>query len=105
MYTVENPISKALSSMGQAGQTYSNMQPKIPVPGKTIGGALMSGLGAAGTGAAMTSLFAPTAATATAGAAAGAATAEAGMGLGALMSSGWGIPIAASIGIGAYLLS
>jgi hypothetical protein len=94
MYNVQNPISAALSGMGQAGNTYRSMQPDIPAPGKTIGGALSSGMGALGTGAATSLALGATAAEGSTMAA-----------MGALMGTGWGLGIAAALGVGMYLLS
>ena len=53
MYTVENPINKALEGLDQAASTYASMDQNIPAqqdPGPTIGGAIRSGISGARTG-------------------------------------------------------
>jgi hypothetical protein len=89
MYSVQNPKERTKSALGQAQSAYGQMMPEIEPPGKTAGGALSSGMAAAGTGAA--SAMALEAAGSTAMAAA--------------MGGPWGLGIAAALGIGAYLLS
>ncbi|TWI61612.1 hypothetical protein LZ24_03428 [Desulfobotulus alkaliphilus] len=51
LYQVQDPSQKALGGLGQASQSYASMQKAQPEPEKTVGGALMSGLGGATAGA------------------------------------------------------
>ena len=90
MYQVSNPADLAMGGMGRAGSAYSSMMKdvKYPKPGKTFGGAAMSGLGAMGTAAAI-------------GETAMGGSAMAAMG----MTGGLGLAAGAVLGIGAYLLS
>lgn len=92
MYQVQNPMQQAMGGMNQAAGTYGNMMKDIPAnrdPGPSVGGAAMSGLGGAGTMAAI------------AGTEAGAA------GLTALEIGTGGLALGAGalLGIGAYLFS
>ncbi len=85
MYTVENPIGKAMNGMSQAGSTYGGMMKDIEPPGKpdpTAGGAAMSGMGGAAAGAQIGTMVST-------GAAAGP----------------YGAAIGAAVGIGSYFLS
>jgi hypothetical protein len=72
MYNVQNPMQQAMGGMNQAAGTYGRMMPNIPAhqkPGPTAGGAIMSGMSGAGTGAAMGNFLGATAATETVAAA------------------------------------
>jgi hypothetical protein len=83
LYDTESPFSRGEKLLGLAGETTSRMDKKEPgAPPKTIGGGLMSGLGGAGVGAAITS-----------GAAAGSVVPV------------WGTAIGAAVGLAAYYLS
>ena len=91
MYTVQNPMEKAMGGMNNAAGTYGSMMKNIPAngdPGPSVGGAINAGVGGAVAGAAL------------AGTETGAAA------LGAIgMTGGMAIPVVAALGIGAYLLS
>ncbi len=84
--TDSSNLDRAMQFGNQAKSTAASMQPNIPEPGKTAGGAAMSGLG---------------------GAAAGAGIAAALLEGGTIGSAAgpWGVGIGAAVGLGAYLLS
>jgi hypothetical protein len=97
LYNVQNPVQQAMGGMNQAAGTYGRMMPNIPAnqkPGPSVGGAVMSGMGGAGTGAAMGSFLGATAATET-------APAVAALGMG---PAGWAVA-GGLLGIGSYLFS
>jgi hypothetical protein len=92
LYNVQNPVQQAMGGMNQAAGTYGRMMPNIPAnqkPGPTAGGAIMSGMAAAGTTAAAAGALSTAGKTTMAGAVGG----PVGLGVGAVL------------GIGAYLLS
>ena len=97
-YDVENPYSKATGLMGDASQSYASMTRKDPNANQTeptVGGAIMSGLGAANTAATIGEM-------AMAGPVSVSGAATAGIaGLGLMPVAG----IGALVGIGAYLFS
>ncbi len=79
-------VDRAMQFGNQAKSAAGSMQPNIPEPGKTAGGAAMAGLGGAAAGASISTAIL---AGATSGSAAGP----------------WGAGIGAAVGLGAYLLS
>lgn len=93
LYPVDNPLNSAMAGMNSATGIYSRLaQPSQSrqtqtglIPGKTAGGALMNGMGGAGTGAAIGGMV---------------AGGEAGSAAGP-----WGAAIGAGVGLLAYLLS
>jgi hypothetical protein len=92
MYQIQNPINQAMGGMNQAAGTYGSMMKDIPAhqkPKPTAGGAMMSGMAAAGTTAAAAGALSTAGKTTMAGAVGG----PVGLGVGAVL------------GIGAYLLS
>ena len=94
MYTVENPINKALEGLDQAASTYASMDKDIPAeqdPGPSTGGTIMAGVGGAVAGATTLGALSTSAA--------GAAPILLGMG-----PAGWLIG-GAALGASAYLLS
>jgi len=103
MYKIENPYEKAMGGMNQASGAYGSMMKDVPAnrqPGKTAGGALMSGVGGAAMVAQAGSLMGATAGTVAVGGAEAVAGVTA-LGMGPI---GWaGLGLAA--GIGAYLFS
>lgn len=90
MYTIQNPINSAISGMGQASNSLASMTKDVGYkqPGHTAGGAIMNGLGGAGTMAAI-------------GATESGAAALGSLGLGGPI----GLGVGALLGIGSYLFS
>ena len=54
MYSIQNPKDRAQTALGQAQSAYGQMMPEIEAeaPGKSVGGAISTGMAGVGTGAA-----------------------------------------------------
>jgi len=78
-------LDKAMGFMNRSQGTFSRTQPNIPLPDKSIGGGLSTGMAGAGAGAAIGSALA-------------------GATVGSVLP-GWGTAIGAAVGLAGYYLS